>query len=148
MTNDANEQPGIRVEYAFLCDAATQHGGKVNALGIGIDQLGVTALPAMHPRLTLVARLVFEAAAFEDQGRASFAFRVCVVDADGHDVLPLVDGSLHIEAAGGQRLTGTTLLVDLVNLQFTTIGPHEVQLSSDAHTLATLPIDVVRVATS
>jgi len=138
-----SEAPSMRVEYAFLCDAATQHGGKVNALGIGIDHLGVTTLPAVHPRLTLVARLVFE-----DAGGTSLPFRVRMVDADGHDVLPPVDGQFQVEAAPGRRLDGASLLVDLVNLQFTTTGPHEVQLSSDGTLLATIPIEVWRVATS
>lgn len=133
----------MRVEYAFLCDAATQHGGKVNALGIGIDHLGVTTLPATHPRLALVARLVFE-----DAGGTTVPFRVCMVDADGHDVLPPVDGQFQVEAAPGRRLDGASLLVDLVNLEFTTTGPHEVQLSSGATLLATIPIEVWRVVAS
>lgn len=142
MTNPGDDRPTIRVEYAFLCDAATQHAGKVNALGIGIDQLGVSMLPATHPHLTLVARL-----AFEDAAGASLPFRVRMVDADGHDVLPPVEGRFQVEMAPGQRRASATLLVDLVSLQFTTTGPHEMQLSSDTRLLATLPLEVSRVAT-
>ena len=141
--DEADAPPSMRVEYAFLCDAATEHGGKVNALGIGIDHLGVSTLPATHPRLALVARLVFE-----DAGGSSFPFRVRMVDADGRDVLTPVDGLFNVEAAPGRRLDGASLLVDLENLEFTTTGPHEVQVSSDAHLLATLPIEVWRVVPS
>ena len=139
-TEPLGEPPSMRVEYAFLCDAATEHGGKVNALGIGIDRLGVSTLPATHPRLTLVARLVFE-----DAGGASLPFVVRMVDADGRDVLPPVEGRFQVVATSGQRLESASLLVDLQNLQFTTTGPHEVQVSSEGVTLATLPIEVWRV---
>lgn len=133
----------MRVEYAFLCDAATEHGGKVNALGIGIDHLGVQALPATHPRLALVAHLRFEDA--EDD--AAVPFRVQMVDADGRDVITPVEGRFQVAAAPGRRLEGANLLVDLQNLQFTTTGPHEVQLWSAGGVIATLPIEVWRVAT-
>ena len=133
----------MRVEYAFLCDAATSHGGKVNALGIGIDHLGVPALPSTHPRLTLVARLVFE-----DAGGRSLPFVVRMVDADGRNVLPPVEGSFQVVAAPDRRLDGASLIVDLVNLVFTTTGPHEVQVQSGGETLATLPLEVWRVATA
>jgi hypothetical protein len=132
----------MRVEYAFLCDAATEHGGKVNALGIGIDHLGVSTLPATHPRLALVARLVFE-----DAEGMAVPFVVKMVDADGRDVIPPVEGRFQVEAAPGRRLDGASLLVDLVNLQFTSTGPHEVQLWSGGEILATLPLEVWKVAT-
>ena len=38
----------MQVEYAFLCDAATESAGKLNALGIGIDRLLVQQLPQQH----------------------------------------------------------------------------------------------------
>ena len=139
----ASTPPNMRVDYAFLCDAATEHGGKVNALGIGIDHLGVPTLPVTHPRLTFVARLVFE-----DAGGTAVPFRVRMVDADGRDVMPPVDGQFMVQAAPGRRLDGASLLVDLVNLEFTSTGPHEVQLSSEGAVLATLPIEVWRVTSS
>ncbi len=89
----------MRVDYAFLCDAATEYGGKVNALGIGIDRLGVSTLPATHPRLTLVARLVFE-----DASGASLPFLGPIVDADGREVLPPVEGRFQARE-NGRRLS-------------------------------------------
>ncbi|MDA0301712.1 MAG: hypothetical protein O2822_04225 [Chloroflexi bacterium] len=139
---DAGDLPLMCVEYAFLCDAATEHGGKVNALGIGIDHLGVSALPATHPRLALVARLVFE-----DAGGAAVPFVVKMVDADGRDVITPVEGRFQVEAAPGRRLEGASLLVDLANLEFTVTGPHEVQLWSAGEQITTLPLEVWRVAT-
>ena len=144
MTTDPRQSseraPLMRVEYAFLCDAATEHGGKVNALGIGIDHLGVSVLPATHPRLSFVAHL-----RFEDADDAAVPFVVKMVDADGREVISPVEGRFQVQAAPGRRLEGANLLVDLVNLQFTATGPHEVQLWSEGDVLATLPIEVWRV---
>ncbi len=144
MTQDAGGTevaPMMRVDYAFLCDAATEHGGKVNALGIGIDHLGVSTLPATHGRLAFVARLVFE-----DAGGTAVPFVLKLVDADGRDVITPVEGRFQVEAAPGRRLDGASLLVDLVNLEFTATGPHEVQLWSDGELVVTLPIEVWKVA--
>lgn len=135
-----DDTPRMRVEYAFMCDAATEHGGKLNALGIGVDHIGVTGLPATHPRLALVARLVFE-----DAAGSAVPFRVEMVDADGQHVVAPVDGLFHVEAAPGRRLDGASLLVELVNITFTTIGPHEVRLSSNGAAVATLPLEVWHV---
>ena len=112
-------------------------------LGIGIDHLGVSTLPATHPRLALVARLVFDGLA-ED----AVPFTVKLVDADGRDVIAPVKGRFAVEAAPGRRLDGASLLVDLVNLEFTATGPHEVQLWSDGDVVATLPIEVWKVETA
>ena len=62
--------------------------------------------------------------------------------------MPPVDGHFIVQAAPGRRLDGASLLVDLVNLEFTSTGPHEVQLSCEGTPIATLPIEVWRVATS
>lgn len=68
----------MQLDFAFLCDAATESAGKLFALGIGIDRLQVRELPARHARMTLVARLVFGAT---EQGVHAFELRL--VDADG-----------------------------------------------------------------
>ncbi len=131
----------MHVDYAFLCDAATEHGGKLNALGIGVDRLTVTVLPATHPRLTFVARLAFGA---EDAGGRHFSVRV--VDADGRAVAPPIDGEMQVTIAAEDREAAANLLVELVNLQFASLGPHEVSLAVDGAELVNLPLEVTRPA--
>ena len=126
------------IDYAFLCDAATEHAGKLNALGIGIDQLAAATLPATHPRLTFVARLRFEP---EDDGDRHF--RVRAVDADGHE-MGNVEGDMSVHFAPEDRMTGANLVVDLVNLEFIAAGPHEVSLTVDGNQVVTLPLEVSR----
>ena len=129
----------MHVDYAFLCDAATEHGGKINALGIGIDRLSAAALPATHARLTFVARLAF---ALEDAG--VHRFRVRVVDADGRAIAGAIEGELRIVFAGEDRSAGVNLLVDLVNIEFKALGPHEIGLAIDGTEAVGLPLEVLR----
>ena len=131
----------MHVDYAFLCDAATEHGGKLNALGIGIDRLAAVELPATHPRLTFVARLAFGA---EDAGSRRFSVRV--VDADGRAVASPMEGEMHVTLAPQDRATAVNLLVELLNLEFTNLGPHEVSLAVDGAELVSLPLEVTRPA--
>jgi hypothetical protein len=37
----------MQIDFAFLCDAATEVSGKLSALGIGIDRLIVQELPQL-----------------------------------------------------------------------------------------------------
>lgn len=127
----------MQLEFAFLCDAATEAAGKLYALGIGVDRLHVRDLPARHGRLTLVARLGFGAA---EQGAHRFELRF--VDADGQDVSTPVAGELgvHItDSAAGARVN---VLIDVLNAEFRTHGPHELTLTVDGTNLVVLPLDV------
>ena len=128
----------MRVDFAFLCDAATESAGKLFALGIGIDHLQVRELPARHPRLTFVARLSFDAS---EGGRRRFQIRF--VDADGRAVTAAVDGELAVTVPPGVTEAKANLIVDLVNLEFTAQGPHELSLLVGDDEVVTLPLEVV-----
>ncbi len=129
----------MQVDFAFLCDAATEHGGKLNALGLGIDRLNAGRLPAVHGRLMLVARFSYEA---EDAGTHPFTIRV--TDADGREVGRTVQGEMKLQLTEGTTRARANLLVDLVNLEFTTYGPHEVVVELDGSETVNLPLDVAR----
>ena len=131
----------MQVDFAFLCDAATESGGKVFALGIGIDHLQVRETPARHGRMTLAARLSFGA---DEAGSHRFAIRF--VDADGRGIVPDVLGEMEIVPPAVETQAKANVLVDLVNAEFSGYGPHEVTLSVDGTDVATLPLEVVRAA--
>lgn len=137
----------MQLELAFLCDVATESGGKLNALGIGIDRLIVSALPQQHRRLTLVTRFVFEP---EDEGDRRFAIEL--VGPDGAAVTPRVNAQLHVQLHvqinDPSQPTRANVIVELANANFTVAGPHEAKLSLDDVELVALPLEVsVRDAT-
>lgn len=128
----------MQVDFAFLCDAATESGGKVHALGIGFERITVRSLPVVHPRAVAVVRFAFTRG---DEG--AHAFRVLVSDSDGRDVGPAVEG--HVTLAVGDEDTGgkANMIVDLVQLELRTHGPHEVSVTIDGRPFVSLPFEVV-----
>jgi len=127
----------VQVDFAFLCDAATESGGKLYALGVGIDRLQVTELPARQGRITVVVRLSFDA--FE-QGDRGFAIRV--VGADGHALAGPIAGAIPVALPPGRAAAKANLLVELLSLEFTAAGPHEVTLAIDGEQAVSLPLEV------
>jgi hypothetical protein len=47
----------MKLDYAFISDYATERGGSVSALGIGIDTLVSPQVPTTHPHIFLVVQL-------------------------------------------------------------------------------------------
>lgn len=127
----------MRVELAFLCDAATESGGKLNALGVGIDRLIVPALPQQHRRLTMVTRLVFEP---DDEGARQFAIEL--VGPDGGLVSPRVQAELRVQFGEPSQPARANVIVDIANANFTIAGPHEAKFSLDGAELVVLPLEV------
>lgn len=127
----------MHLELAFLCDAATDAGGKLNALGIGVDRLILSELPQHHRRLTLVTRIAFEP---EDAGDRRFAIEL--VGPDGNAVAPRVEGNLQVQFGDPPQTSRANILIELANPLFTVAGPHEAKLSLDGAELVALPLDV------
>lgn len=129
----------MQVDFAFLCDAATESGGKVHALGIGFERITVRALPVVHPRAVAVVRFGFNRS---DVGEHSF--RVRVSDGDGRDIAPPVEGQVNL-SVGDEGGGKANMIVDLVQLDLRTQGPHEVIVALDGQEIVSLPFEVVQV---
>ena len=128
----------MQVDFAFLCDAATESAGKLNALGIGIDRLMVRELPQAHRRLVVVTRVSFEP---EDAGEQAFVIEL--VGPDGREVAPMVQGQLNVqmgEGAGGAR---ANIIIEIANATFSSMGPHEAKLSIGGDEVTVLPLEVM-----
>lgn len=128
----------MRVDFAFLCDAATEAGGKLNALGIGIDRLLVRELPQTHRRLVVVMRVSFEP---EDAGEQPFVIEL--IGPDGSNVSPVVQGQLNVQMAEGAGGTRANMIIEIANAEFKSVGPHEAKLSIGGGEVAVLPLEVV-----
>lgn len=128
----------MQVDYAFLCDAAAESGGKIHALGIGFERITMRSLPAVHPRAVAVVRFSFNRS---DLG--AHPFRVRISDADGRDVTQPVEGQLTLALAPDTDRGRANMVVELVQMDLRTAGPHEVAITIDGRELATLPFEVV-----
>jgi len=128
----------MRVEFSFLCDAATESAGKLNALGIGIDRLIVRELPRAHRRLVVVTRVAFEP---EDAGPKPFVIEL--IGPDGKEVAPRVDGQLDVQFGEGASTARANIIIEIANAMFSSVGPHEAKLSLGSEEIAVLPLEVV-----
>lgn len=127
----------MRLDFAFLADAAQETGGKLSALGIGIDRLHAPQLPVRHGRITLVARFSYDAS---ESGMRQLALQI--VDADGQMITQRIEQQLNLgEPVNDVRGHGN-LLVELLALEFRSYGPHEVAVTIDGQEFVTLTLDV------
>jgi hypothetical protein len=128
----------MRVDFAFLCDAAAESNGKIHAVGIGIEQIGATSMPAVHPKAVAVIRFSFTRA---DEGTRKFAVRVR--DADGREVIPPVEGEINLAVPDETVQMRANMVIELQQMQIQAYGPHEVQVRIDGDEVVALRFEVV-----
>lgn len=129
----------MEVQLAFICDAAVESGGKLHALGIGIDTLGAAQVPVRHPKLSLVFGMSYGP---EDVGEHVLELRV--VDADGRDAIPAVRQRFPLTDPTGTR-GGARFVLELNDLQFNRWGSHEFRISLNGAAGAAIPLEIVQV---
>lgn len=125
-------------QLAFLCDAALESGGKLHALGIGIDTLWAPQVPVRHPRLSLVLGISYGR---EEVGNHLMELRV--VDADGQDAVPAITQSFPL--LDPERPRGDARFVlELNDLQFNHWGSHEFRISCDGTQVMAIPLEIAK----
>ena len=128
----------MQVDFAFLCDASAESGGKVHALGIGFERINVQQLPSTHPKCVAVVRFSYTRA---DLGPHDFRLRV--LDGEGRDVFPGVEGRIELELPVDADRARANIMMELAQLEFHTQGPHEVAITLDEREFVALPFEVV-----
>lgn len=126
----------MKVKYAFLADAAQESGGKLSALGIGIDRVNPPQLPFLVP-LTIVAVLEYSAT---EVGTKRLTVRL--IDADGNDVreeIPTIEMTLQKPASGSRGLMN---IIVNYQTQFKAAGDYTFHLTLDGTDIAVLPIAI------
>lgn len=127
-------EPELRL--AALCDhALVGQDGKVSLLGI-FRNITVSALPAQHPRMFLVAVLGLEI------GPHTVVVRLR--RPDGSDAMP-TPPQLAVHAIPGQDVN---VIVELNNLSFGAYGLHRFDLEVDGAAVGSLPVSIVQMSGS
>jgi hypothetical protein len=125
--------------FAFLCDAASQGAdGKLHALGIGISQIRAQQVPAQHPKLALAAEIAY---APDEAGPKALAIRL--IDADGGNIIPPIDGQLVFGPAEGTLTPVAHIVVELNMITFPKYGRYSVELSVGGESAASMPLEVL-----
>lgn len=125
------------IDFAFLCDHADAAGGKLDAIGIGIDTFFVAKLPHVQPQLFFVAQL---RAQVTEEG--AHPLRLNLIDADGANVVSL---SGQVTVGRPQRGTevAARILLRLGNVTFKTEGDYSFRLVLDNQEAVRIPIHVI-----
>jgi hypothetical protein len=121
----------MNLDFAIIADGATQRpDGKVDIFGGGWDTMWASGLPAVHPQLTLVIRLLSDPA----EASEPHTIEILLRSPDGGE-LAKAEGT--IEAAPAeitQESSGSissTLALTFQQLQFEEWGPHEFIITVD-----------------
>lgn len=128
----------MNVEFAFLCDSAQEGGGKIHALGIGVDTILAMGLPATHPMLTVVAQLRYSVA---EAGTKALAIRA--VDADGGNIVTPIDRQLEFPVPPAGPTNSARLIIALNSVRFERYGDYAVHIAIGGTEIASLPLNVV-----
>lgn len=131
------------VDFAFVCDAAQDSGGKLHALGIGIDRLYAPEVPTTHPMLVVVVQVRYSVV---EAGTKPLAIRV--VDADGGDLIPPIDQEIQFPDPRGSPTGTARLVLQLGGLRFERFGDYAIHIAISGTDIASLPLAVSSPAAS
>lgn len=119
----------LSLRTLLLCDhALTGQDGKISAIGI-FGQINVSRLPAIHPRLFIVAVL--------DAESGSHDLTLQVVSPSGAPLLEK-QPQLHMEVPDGTTIAN--IVADLNGLEVRELGRHEVELREGTRLLGSTPL--------
>ncbi|MFA5866227.1 MAG: hypothetical protein WC975_16265 [Phycisphaerae bacterium] len=129
----------MNVEIFSLCDAATNDFGKINMLG-AFDTLRVEKLPAVHPQCAIALRVRFRNI---EQGQHKVT--VSIVDEDGKNVIPPMQGGVNVVIPEGQSSVSINMLLTIQGLKIEKFGEHSIDLAIDGRQESSLPLFVTEL---
>lgn len=126
----------MNVEAFIMCDAATQSGGKLNILG-AFDTIYARGMPMTHPHCAVALRIRFSRL---EQGE--YPIRINLIDADGHHVIPPLDGRTLVAIDEDRDSAVTNLILNINGMVFQSYGRYAVDLSIGGRQVASIPLHV------
>ncbi len=124
----------MNIEAFLLCDAATDYGGKLNVLG-AFDAIFTGQVPATHPACAVALRVRFSRI---EEGQ--HPFRICVVDEDGKEIIPKLEGNISVKVPGNSDSTIVNVVANLQRLKLPDYGRYSIDLAIDGEHRASLPL--------
>lgn len=126
------------LDFAFLADAAQAEPSsqKFYVLGGGIDSIGVPAFPVIYPHLSIVLRMLVHPAEADRDHR----LEIRLMDSDG-GTLANIEGAFSGHPSGFPgREIAVPLVVNLVNVQFTSQGDYAIEILINNQHMKSLPL--------
>lgn len=129
----------MQLEIFTLCDAATEHAGKLNIMGT-FDSLRGFEAPIAHPQCAIAGRLRFEQIE-EGEHRVLLTF----ADEDGNIVMPKFDQTMAVNFAPGQRTVTSHFVILIQQIRLPKFGEYTIDLAIDGRQLGSLPLYVMKL---
>jgi hypothetical protein len=127
------------IEAFLLCDAATDYGGKLNVLG-AFDTIFSTQVPATHPACAVALRIRFTRV---EEGK--HPFRICVIDEDGSEVFPRLEGNITVRIPPHADSSIVNVIANIQRLTLPRFGKYRIDLAIDSQHKASLPFMLTEV---
>ncbi|MBI4677917.1 MAG: hypothetical protein HY748_10075 [Elusimicrobia bacterium] len=133
----------MEIDFAFLADCAEVNQGKMSVLGGAFDTIWVEKLPAIHPRLSFVLRLVLSPS---EMGR-KHSLEINIVDEDGKRIATvggeLSVGSRSPDLPAGWR-QGFLSVMNFQHLTFTKFGNYCFEIVANNSSLKSVALRVAQ----
>ena len=129
----------MNIEAFLLCDAATEQQGKLNVLG-AFSNIYAKKIPIIHPACAIAVRIRFEKI---EQGAHSVIIQI--IDEDGNNISPKLEGNISVQARPHHESTGANLILNIQRLKFEKYGQYRIDLAIDNKLEASLPFNVTEI---
>lgn len=122
----------MQLDFAIIADGATQRpDGKTDIFGGGFDTLWAPSVPAMHPQLALVIRLLSDPI----EASEPHDLKIILRSPDGEEIAT-AEGTIEpapaeVTSAEESGRISSTLALTFHNLGFETWGPYEFAILVD-----------------
>jgi hypothetical protein len=128
----------MRIDYAFICDYAEARE-KINALGIGFERVIAAKVPVKHPHFSVVIQIKFMRT---ESGTKDV--QVHLTDADGADIIPVINGKMAVNPSPPGILESTTRMVmEFNNVEFKNYGDYAVRVNVGGQEVVSIPLNVI-----
>jgi len=125
------------VDFAFICDYAEARD-KINALGIGFDTIYAPKLPALHRQFSVVVQLHFSITEI-----GSKDVSVHLIDADGNNVIPPINGKIQVNPPPlGMLESAVRIAMGFGNIEFKNYGSYSVKINLAGQEIVSIPLRV------
>ena len=122
------------IEIFALCDHAQDFGGKLVVVGT-FDTIWAGGFPCVHHACSLAARIRFNSLTAD-----THQVRINIVDEDGHEIVPPLQGSLGIKPPPVGQSMAANLVLTIGQLTFPKPGRYSIDLFINDEHQRSLPL--------
>ena len=126
----------MKIEIITLCEAAMVSHDKLNIIG-AFESVYTPAVPVTQRACTLALRMRFERIEEGDH-----KLRIHVIDADGHAVIPAINGEIIVRFGEEDKSCLANLFFSLGELRFANYGYYSIEFAINGRHEASLPLEV------